>query len=262
MGGAEKKPRAPAYRKKNPVEWKIGKMEVYNRVSGYRYVKVIDTALEHGIKLKRHMHSPAGETRADCPFCGDKSGHLYLNSEKNTFHCFRCGTSGGAVKFKALLSGTSEAEVIRECAKYAKGKAVRKDTVHPALKLTETQLKQIGFLKKPDWVKLKQENPERFLNIRSWVWKEWNDYKKTIAAETAFWFEIVALSCGTKEAAKFLVEMEHKTEIPGLFKAVVKKVKEINERSKSHEKNHRSQSPLQRRAAPDSVKRERSACFM
>ena len=41
------------------------------------------------------------EARTNCPFCGDKKGHLYGNAQKGVFFCFRCGArgrlSGGAV---------------------------------------------------------------------------------------------------------------------------------------------------------------------
>lgn len=35
-----------------------------------------------------------GEVRANCPFCGDTGGHLWINRNKGLYHCFRCGASG------------------------------------------------------------------------------------------------------------------------------------------------------------------------
>lgn len=34
------------------------------------------------------------EFRTNCIFCGDKKKHLYVNVQKNLFHCFRCTVSG------------------------------------------------------------------------------------------------------------------------------------------------------------------------
>ena len=45
------------------------------------------------------------EARTNCPFCGDKGGHLYGNARKGVFYCFRCGAKGrlaaGAVALAA-----------------------------------------------------------------------------------------------------------------------------------------------------------------
>lgn len=41
---------------------------------------------------------PVGNTSNDtiylCPECDDKSGHMYVNYDKNYWHCFRCGIGG------------------------------------------------------------------------------------------------------------------------------------------------------------------------
>lgn len=43
------------------------------------------------------------EIRADCPFCDDRKGHLYINSIKNLWHCVHCG-AGGKIRDKSLSS--------------------------------------------------------------------------------------------------------------------------------------------------------------
>lgn len=37
------------------------------------------------------------EVRVNCPFCGDRKGHLYANPRKQVFYCFRCGAKGRIV---------------------------------------------------------------------------------------------------------------------------------------------------------------------
>jgi ribosomal protein L37AE/L43A len=50
-------------------------------------VLVLDT----NIKL---YPSAGRELRGNCPFCGDKKGHLYVNIDKGVFYCHKCGASG------------------------------------------------------------------------------------------------------------------------------------------------------------------------
>lgn len=39
--------------------------------------------------------TPSGsEMRGDCPFCSDRSGHLYVNAVKGVYYCHRCGRGG------------------------------------------------------------------------------------------------------------------------------------------------------------------------
>lgn len=39
------------------------------------------------------------EIRVDCPFCGDRKQHLYINKTTGAWICFRCGQSGHDTKF-------------------------------------------------------------------------------------------------------------------------------------------------------------------
>jgi DNA primase len=38
--------------------------------------------------------APGGEATAECPFCGAKSGHFYVNLTKGVYYCHKCGVSG------------------------------------------------------------------------------------------------------------------------------------------------------------------------
>ena len=55
------------------------------------YQTLVETRLE-----------PVGKTGKDiiyiCPECGDTSGHLYINYDKNYWHCFRCGIGGKRIE--------------------------------------------------------------------------------------------------------------------------------------------------------------------
>lgn len=42
----------------------------------------------------RYRHAGDGEIRVDCPYCGDRKGHLYINRGTGAWICFRCGQSG------------------------------------------------------------------------------------------------------------------------------------------------------------------------
>lgn len=38
--------------------------------------------------------APGGEATAECPFCGAKKGHFYVNPTKGVYYCHKCGASG------------------------------------------------------------------------------------------------------------------------------------------------------------------------
>ena len=56
-----------------------------------------------GIQMKNDGIG-AREIKALCPFCGDKHYHLYLNTQKNQWNCFRCGARGNDVSLYAIKS--------------------------------------------------------------------------------------------------------------------------------------------------------------
>lgn len=56
---------------------------------------------------------------AVCPFCDDKTGHLYLTLKNskgyyNVYKCVKCGKSGGAVALYGELKGLDKKEAFRE----------------------------------------------------------------------------------------------------------------------------------------------------
>lgn len=61
------------------------------------------------------------EARANCPFCGDRGGHLYGNAQKGVFFCFRCGARGrlraGAVVLSARPAPQVSAPAVADAAK-------------------------------------------------------------------------------------------------------------------------------------------------
>lgn len=38
--------------------------------------------------------APGGEATAECPFCGARKGHFYVNPVKGVYYCHKCGASG------------------------------------------------------------------------------------------------------------------------------------------------------------------------
>ncbi|SMM97840.1 DNA primase [uncultured Candidatus Thioglobus sp.] len=45
------------------------------------------------------LKKTGSDYRAPCPFHGGKNPNLAVNSHKQFYHCFKCGESGGAIKF-------------------------------------------------------------------------------------------------------------------------------------------------------------------
>ncbi|MGB9867934.1 MAG: DUF3854 domain-containing protein [Bacillota bacterium] len=74
--------------------------------------------------LSQAVPAPNGELRVDCPFCGDRAKHLYVNPEKGLYHCFRCGRGGRVDGGRAAppavraVSGSSSAPVEQVAAAY------------------------------------------------------------------------------------------------------------------------------------------------
>ena len=114
------------------------------------------------------LRGKRGEAVVNCPFCGDKKRHMYLNREKNVFHCMRCGASGGMKELYARLGGVTTEEAGR-IVYGGRGPKYR----HPAERLTEAELKALGFRKRPDWANLWRANPRYARDTANWVWAEW-----------------------------------------------------------------------------------------
>ncbi|SHN86433.1 hypothetical protein [Desulfitobacterium chlororespirans] len=137
---------------------------------------IMEVALQHELKSaelddrsKRKKRS-VKDVRFKCPFCKatdhpkfkDKY-YLSLNTEDNVFQCWFCGESGGVLKFIALLENKSIEEVKQELFHKGNNRVQRK--LHPAEKLTPSQLQSMGFLTK-NW---KKPSPRDL----DWIWSEW-----------------------------------------------------------------------------------------
>lgn len=74
---------------------------------------VVEVARLCGVQMK---NDDAGvrEVKANCPFCGDKHYHLYLNAEKNQWYCFRCGSRGNDVSLYARINCMTNREAANE----------------------------------------------------------------------------------------------------------------------------------------------------
>lgn len=70
-----------------------------------------------GIQM-RNDGMGAREIKALCPFCGDKHYHLYLNTEKNQWNCFRCGAKGNDVSLYARINCMTNREAANELSRY------------------------------------------------------------------------------------------------------------------------------------------------
>jgi hypothetical protein len=96
---------------------------------------VVEVARLCGIQMK---NDDAGvrEVKSNCPFCGDKHYHLYLNAEKNQWYCFRCGARGNDVSLYARLNCITNREAARELSKCLgnAGPKIIKDVISTPMK--------------------------------------------------------------------------------------------------------------------------------
>lgn len=109
------------------------------------------------------------ESLFKCPFCREdankpKKYYLSLNTEENVFKCWYCLESGGVLYFEALLSNQPYEEVRK---KYLG----ERRNVHPALKLSPSQLRKIG------WLEVKRKNFEQFQKSKDQVIRDWKIYE-------------------------------------------------------------------------------------
>lgn len=107
------------------------------------------------------------EAAMRCPFCDDKRRHLYLNREKGTYFCQRCGASGGMIDLFVALSGADRQEASR--AIFGSGPRRRR---HSAELLDNEQLKEMGFTH-PHWGRLWSRDPAYARRTANWIWHEW-----------------------------------------------------------------------------------------
>lgn len=70
-----------------------------------------------GVQMKNDGMG-AREIKALCPFCDDKHYHLYLNTAKNQWNCFKCGAKGNDVSLYARINCMTNGEAVNELKRY------------------------------------------------------------------------------------------------------------------------------------------------
>lgn len=80
-----------------------------NSIKEYTKFDIIRVANDCGIRFHPRQRNPA-EHLALCPFCADKTYHLYINPVKERFKCQRCGASGNSVTLYARIHGVTNAK--------------------------------------------------------------------------------------------------------------------------------------------------------
>jgi hypothetical protein len=122
-------------------------------------VTILEAADSLGLAVR-----PAGsEYRACCPFCGDTKFHLYLNPQKDAWHCFRCGEGGGV---RDLLQ------------KLGRSPGERPRAPHPVFRLTQDDMRAAGFRGAVDWKGLFARDPRYARACADWVWRAWCEYER------------------------------------------------------------------------------------
>lgn len=137
-------------------------------------------------KLTLYRTSRPGQWKAHCPVCkdGGREFHLYVNTDKDTFFCQKChhsGGRGGVVAFHAWLNHSTFEEARIELYPPSERKTTR--LLHPAERLTKTQLDELGFtwrtpspippkgVEKRDWYRRRKAELD-------WVWREWTEHER------------------------------------------------------------------------------------
>lgn len=83
----------------------------------FQNIPILRAAGSCGIQYDRNVSG--AEVRAQCPFCNDSRKRLYLNTERDVFHCHRCKKSGNSITLYAEINGISNAAAYRELAEQA-----------------------------------------------------------------------------------------------------------------------------------------------
>lgn len=135
------------------------------------------------------------ERRFNCPFCNDRHYHLYLNGEKNTFNCYKCGEKGGVLRFIALLTGKSELQVLEEIKRELPKEPSRRKKRHPAEGLSAVQLKEMGFYNKPNWKSMRKRDQAYAKRTLDWVWSEWQAFLEYELCQAYKWL-LIGIACG------------------------------------------------------------------
>ncbi len=72
--------------------------------------RITDIAQHLGL----HPDVRNGKGKADCPFCKDQGGHLYIYDDSNRFHCFKCKKSGDWIDLWQYVKNQSPENAISE----------------------------------------------------------------------------------------------------------------------------------------------------
>lgn len=81
-------------------------------MDGYIRIPILEAAALCGLQMKPSTLDDI-EVQARCPFCDDKSHHLYLNTEEDLCYCHRCGTGGNRVTLYAKITGVDNKTAYR-----------------------------------------------------------------------------------------------------------------------------------------------------
>lgn len=146
----------------------------------YELPNILDIAAEHNLILSPRSLNKK-EISCKCPFCKEDSRagkesrfYLSLNTEDQVFKCWFCGESGGVFRFIALLTNQHETEVIQRWKNQHQGKVKYKP--HPVERLTLTQLRLIGYDKKPNWYEMRKRDSDYYKRTRNIIWQEWKGF--------------------------------------------------------------------------------------
>jgi hypothetical protein len=71
--------------------------------------QIVDVIQSEGIELRPRGRELVGM----CPFHGDRRPSLWVNPEKNVWHCFPCGMGGDGIRFIEKLHGVPFKDAIK-----------------------------------------------------------------------------------------------------------------------------------------------------
>lgn len=175
---------------------------------------ILTIAQKYGLEADPKTYDKK-EVRFKCPFCSSNKHTLSLNSSKGLFKCWRCEEHGGVIKFESLLSGKS----FNEIKKMYFGEKMNKKRLHPAYKLTPSQLREIG------WYNVKREDFQNFLENKDKIYHDW---KKHAFQELVKYYALLVLIVHypIKEHQKYLyawfLEVSKKSTIENLSEILLK----------------------------------------
>ncbi|HEY5955529.1 MAG TPA: CHC2 zinc finger domain-containing protein, partial [Polyangiaceae bacterium] len=91
-----------------PASALIGQQTIEN----VRQQASIVAVVEESVRLQRRGRTLVGL----CPFHKEKTPSFHVNPERGFYHCFGCGVSGDAIRFKQETEGLSFIDAVRELA--------------------------------------------------------------------------------------------------------------------------------------------------